>query len=254
MSTRTVLVTGATSGIGLATAELFAEAGWRLLLLARRGERLAEVSGRLRAQHGVEVETWTLDVRDRPAVERWAAESSGALETVDVLVNNAGLARGLAKLHEGDADDWDEMIDTNVKGLLYVSRAVIPHLVQRGSGHVVNVGSVAGRWVYPNGAVYCGSKHAERAINEGMRIDLNGTGVRVTTVDPGLVDTEFSLVRFHGDAEKADATYRGMTPLTGRDVAETIRWVVDRPEHVCVAELVLYPTDQAAPTIVHRRS
>jgi len=253
MSVRTVLVTGATSGIGLATAELFAEQGWRLQLLARRTERLTELAGRLQEERGVEVETWTLDVRDRTAVETWAADNAESLARTDVLVNNAGLARGLAKLHEGDADDWDEMIDTNVKGLLYMSRAVIPHLVKRGSGHVVNVGSVAGRWVYPNGAAYCGSKHAERAINEGMRMDLCGSGVRVTTVDPGLVETEFSLVRFHGDAEKAGTAYTGMTPLTGRDVAETIQWIVDRPAHVNVAEVVLYPTDQAAPTIVHRR-
>lgn len=254
MSARTVLITGATSGIGLATAELFAEKGWRLQLLARRSDRLAALAQRLREDRGVEVETWTLDVRDRSGVESWAADNAGALAVTDVLVNNAGLARGLAKLHEGDADDWDEMIDTNVKGLLYMSRAVIPHLVKRGAGHVVNIGSVAGRWVYPNGAAYCGSKHAERAINEGMRIDLCGSGVRVTTVDPGLVETEFSIVRFHGDRDKADATYEGMTPLKGRDVAETIHWIVERPAHVNVAELVIYPADQVAPTIVHRRS
>lgn len=253
MTGRSVLVTGASSGIGRACAEAFAERGASLLLVARRKERLDALADELRGPCAVDVATWTLDVRDRPAVERWAEEASASLASLDVLVNNAGLSRGLEPIHEGDPDDWDEMIDANVKGLLSVSRAVLPHVVRRGSGHVVNVGSVAGRWVYPNGAVYCASKHAVRAINEGMRLDLNGTGVRVSTVDPGLVETEFSEVRFHGDSERAKAVYEGLTPLSARDVAEVICWIVEQPAHVNVAEVVLLPTDQASPTITHRR-
>jgi NADP-dependent 3-hydroxy acid dehydrogenase YdfG len=247
----TMLVTGASSGIGRACAALFAEAGWRLLALARRGEKLDELRRVLAST--APVLSWTLDVRDRAAVELWARENADALAQVDVLVNNAGLARGFGPVHENDPDDWDEMIDTNVKGLLHVTRAVVPHMVAARRGHVVNIGSVAGRWTYPGGAVYCASKAAERSINEGLRMDLLGTGVRVSTVDPGLVHTEFSLVRFHGDAARAETPYRGMTPLTARDVAEVIRFVVDRPPHVNVAEVVLLPTDQASPTQVHRR-
>lgn len=254
MSAHTVLVTGATSGIGEACADVFAERGDALALIGRRADRLDAVAERLKAAHGVDVATSVLDVRDRRAVEEWAEAGADLLSRVDVLVNNAGLARGLAPVHEGDPDDWDEMIDTNVRGLLHVTRAVVPHLVRRGAGHVVNVGSVAGRWVYPQGAVYCGTKYAERAINEGLRLDLNGTGVRVTTVDPGMVETEFSLVRFHGDRERAGTVYEGMTPLAGRDVADVVAWVVDRPAHVTVAEVVVLPTDQASPTVVHRRS
>lgn len=247
------LVTGGSSGIGAATAEALAARGFDLLLAARRAERLAEARERLARKHGVSVETDVLDVRDRAAVERWAGERAGRLASLDVLVNNAGLARGLARVHEGDPSDWDEMIDTNVKGLLYVTRAVLPHLVARGRGHVVNVGSVAGRWTYASGAAYCASKAAERTITEGLRLDLCGTGVRVTTVDPGLVRTEFSLVRFHGDAARAETPYKGLTPLSAEDVANVIAWVVEQPPHVTIAEVVVYPTDQASPTLVHRR-
>jgi 3-hydroxy acid dehydrogenase/malonic semialdehyde reductase len=250
---RRALVTGASSGIGLACAEEFAAGGFDLMLAARRLDRLEELAARLREQHSVEVSCAQLDVRSREDVQAWAVEREDELKGLDVLVNNAGLARGLSKLHEGNQDDWDEMFDTNVRGLLNVSRVVIPHLVARGSGDVINIGSVAGRWVYPQGAVYCGSKHAERAITEGMRMDLNGTGVRTTTIDPGLVETEFSLVRFHGDDERATGVYDGIEPLSGKDVAEAVLWAVERPAHVNVAEMVLYPSCQAAPTIVHRR-
>lgn len=249
-----IVVTGASSGIGRACAEHFAGRGSRLLLVARRASRLEALRDELGTRGAGEVVVDALDVRDRAAVDGWARTRQGLLAETDVLVNNAGLARGLAPLQEGDQDDWDEMLDTNVRGLLNVSRRVLPHLVARGRGHVVNVGSVAGRWVYPNGAVYCASKHAERAITEGMRMDLAGTGVRTTTVDPGLVETEFSLVRFHGDDGRAAAVYEGLEPLTARDVADVIGWVVDRPPHVSVAEVVVYPTDQASPTIVSRRT
>lgn len=196
-----------------------------------------------------------LDVRDAAAVDRAIGALPEAWKAIEVLVNNAGLSRGLDKLHEGDRADWDEMIDTNVKGVLYVDRAVVPLLVARGRGTVIHLGSIAGRQTYPGGSVYCASKHAVRALNEGLRLDLLGTGVRVATVDPGMVaDTEFSLVRFHGDAERAAAVYRGMTPLTPADVAEVIVHVATRPPHVNIAETVLLPTDQAGATNVHRRS
>jgi NADP-dependent 3-hydroxy acid dehydrogenase YdfG len=176
-------------------------------------------------------------------------------KAVEVLINNAGLSRGLGKLHEGELDDWNEMIDTNVKGVLHVNRAVVPLLVARGRGIVIHLGSIAGRQVYPGGNVYCASKYAVRALTEGLRLDLLGTGVRVATVDPGLVaETEFSVVRFHGDAERASAVYRGLTPLRPEDVAELIVYVATRPPHVTVAETVILPTDQASATNVHRRS
>jgi NADP-dependent 3-hydroxy acid dehydrogenase YdfG len=245
---RTVFVTGASSGIGRACAQAFGAAGARLLLCARRTDRLARVTAELDAEH----HTFALDVRDRAAVERALAALPAEWAEIDVLVNNAGLASGLGPLHEGDPDDWDRMLDTNVRGLLNVTRAVVPGMVARGRGHVVNIGSIAGRETYPGGAVYCASKAAVDRITAGLRMDLLGTGVRVSTVDPGLVETEFSVVRFHGDAERADTVYAGMTPLTADDVADAVRWVADRPAHVQVAEVVLLPTDPAAATQVHR--
>ena len=233
---RTALVTGASSGIGAACALAFARRGDALLLCARRTDRLEEVAVRAREAGAAAVETFELDVRDRASVDAWSRDRAASLAKVDVLVNNAGLARGFGTLVENDPADWDEMIDTNVKGLLDVTRVLLPHLIAR-KGHVVNIGSVAGRWVYPKGAVYCASKFAERAITEGMRLDLLGTGVRVTTVDPGMVDTEFSLVRFHGDEARASKVYDGMTPLSADDVAE----------------VVIFPTDQASTRDVHRR-
>ena len=196
-----------------------------------------------------------LDVRDAEAVDRAIGALPDAWKAIEVVVNNAGLSRGLDKLHEGERTDWDEMIDTNVKVVLHVDRAVVPLLVARGRGTVIHLGSIAGRQTYPGGNVYCASKHAVRALNEGLRLDLLGTGVRVATVDPGMVaDTEFSLVRFHGDAERAAAVYRGLTPLTPADVADAIVYVATRPPHVNIAETVILPTDQASATNVHRRS
>ena len=253
MTRRAAIVTGASSGIGEACARAFAARGWRLHLVARRPDRLADVA-RACGEAGADVSTAPLDVRDRAAVDAWSAEHAGVLDVADVLVNNAGLARGFETVQEGDQDDWDEMLDTNVRGLLNVSRVILPRMVARRRGDVVNIGSVAGRWTYPKGAVYCASKAAERTISEGMRLDLNGTGVRVATVDPGMVETEFSLVRFHGDDARAAAVYKGLTPLTGADVADAILWLVERPPHVNVAEMVIYPTDQASPTVVTRRT
>jgi len=249
---KTIFITGASSGIGAATAMLFAAEGARLLLAARRGDKLAEVSSRAFDRGAAAVHAFELDVRDRGAVASSIAALLPEWAEIDVLVNNAGLSRGMDKLHAGRIDDWEEMIDTNVKGLLYVARAVVPGMVARGRGHVVTLGSMAGEIVYPNGAVYCASKAAARAINDGLREDLLGTPVRVTSVDPGLVETEFSMVRFHGDRERAANVYKGIAPLTGEDIAEVILWVVKRPAHVNIARVSLSSVNQANTLLVHR--
>jgi len=224
-----------------------------LLLAARRADRLDEIAIKLERDHGVDVRTLALDVRDREAVDSAFGDLPADWAAIDVLIANAGLSRGLDPLHEGLHSDWEEMIDTNVKGLLWVDRAVIPGMVRRGRGHVIHIGSIAGRQTYPGGNVYCATKHAVRALTDGLRLDLSGTGVRVTSIDPGLVDTEFSEVRFHGNRDKARAVYRGMTPLTARDVAEAVLFAATRPPHVTVGDLLLLPTDQASATTVHRR-
>jgi NADP-dependent 3-hydroxy acid dehydrogenase YdfG len=247
-----VFVTGASSGIGAATALAFAAAGARLLLAARRADKLADVAAAALERGAQAVHRFSLDVRDRKAVEQALAALPAEWAAIDVLVNNAGLSRGLEKLYLGSIDDWEEMIDTNVKGLLYVTRAVVPGMVERGRGHVVNLGSVAGEMTYPGGAVYCASKAAERSINDGLRADLLGTPIRVTTVDPGMVETEFSLVRFHGDAERAAKVYKGVKPLGAEDIADVIVWTVSRPEHVNIARVVLTPVQQANALLIHR--
>lgn len=253
MSRKRAFITGATAGIGLATARAFAAAGYDLVLTGRREPLLVEVADAIRAAHGVAVEVIPFDVRDATALKLHTLAHPDLFERVDVLVNNAGLARGTEPLQEGDPDEWDEVLDTNVKGLLRVTRAILPHMVKRGGGHVVNLGSTAGHWVYPGGAVYCASKHAVRALTEGMRMDIHGSGVRVTSVDPGLVGgTEFSDVRFRGDSERARTVYKGLQPLTPEDVAETILWCVQRPAHVNVQDIVLMPVAQASVTMVKR--
>ncbi len=247
-----VLVTGATAGIGAATAEAFCAAGaGHVFVVGRREPRLRDLAARWADAHAAHVTPVVLDVGDRQAVERLAEQHPEVFD-VDVLVNNAGLARGTEPVQGADLDDWDEMVRTNVNGLLYVTRAALPRLVRR-RGHVVNLGSVAGRWVYPGGAVYCATKHAVRALSEGIRLDVQGTGVRVTNIEPGLVETEFSEVRFHGDTARADAVYADTTPLTAEDVAEAIVWSCAGPGHVNVQEMVLYPTDQASVRDVVRR-
>ena len=228
----------------------FAAAGFNLILCARRSSLIEELATNLRSEHNVSVQTFELDVRDSNAIQ---STLSGIASSVDILVNNAGLSRGLAPLQEGLLTDWDEMIDTNVKGLLYVSRLIAPLMAEKGKGHIINIGSIAGREVYPNGAVYCASKHAVAAINEGMRMDMNSSGVKVSTVDPGLVNTEFSSVRFHGDKKRADAVYEGMTPLVAEDVASTVLYVAQQPAHVNIAEVVILPADQASATVVNRK-
>jgi NADP-dependent 3-hydroxy acid dehydrogenase YdfG len=251
---KTVFITGASAGIGAATAMAFAADGARLLLAARRGDKLADVSARAFDRGAQAVHAFELDVRDRAAVASTIADLPAEWSGIDVLVNNAGLSRGMDKLHAGSIDDWEEMIDTNVKGLLYVSRAVVPGMVTRNSGHVVTLGSMAGEIVYPNGAVYCASKAAARAINDGLRQDLLGTPIRVTSIDPGLVETEFSMVRFHGDRDRAANVYKGIAPLTGEDIADTIHWAVTRPAHVNIARISLSSVNQANTLLVHREA
>ncbi len=249
----TILITGASSGIGAACARAFAKVGADLILAARRIDRLSDIAEQLCSTHDVDVRAMPLDVRSREAVGSCvqALEEDGV--TVDILVNNAGLASGLATVQEGDIEDWEKMIDTNIKGLLYLTRAVVPGMVERGSGHVINIGSIAGHETYPNGAVYCATKHAVAAINRGLAIDTLGTGIRVSSVDPGLVDTEFSIVRFHGDQERADGVYKGLTPLSADDVADAVLFCATRPPHANVREMILMPTDQAAAVHVNRK-
>jgi len=251
---RTALVTGASSGIGRATARALGGAGARLVVCARRVERVEALAREIESGGGGPCRALALDVRDRDAVRAMVDGLAGTpFEAIDILVNNAGLAAGLDPLPEGDFGDWDRMLDTNVRGLLNVTRLVVPGMIARGGGHVVNIGSIAGREVYPNGNVYCASKHAVRALNRALRIDTLGRGIRVTSVDPGLVETEFSLVRFAGDARRAKAVYRGMEPLRAEDVADAVLWAVTRPSHVNVEEILLMPTDQASSVHVHRR-
>ncbi len=249
-----VFVTGASVGIGAATAVEFAKLGAKILVCARRVEKLQELEAQLRAAGAADVYSFALDVQDREAVAQTLAGLPAAWQEIEVLVNNAGLSRGLTKMYEDDIQNWEEMIDTNVKGLLYVTRAVVPGMVARNSGHVINLGSIAGQAAYPNGGVYCASKAAERFISDGLRIDLNGTAVRVTSVDPGMVETEFSLVRFRGDAERAAKTYANFDPLTAEDIAETIVWTATRPAHVTVQTVLITPTAQASAYVITRKS
>jgi NADP-dependent 3-hydroxy acid dehydrogenase YdfG len=251
---KVVFVTGASSGIGAATTLAFAAEGARMLLAARRADKLAEVASAALERGAEAVHTISLDVRNRQAVQQAIGALPAEWAAIDVLVNNAGLSRGLEKLYQGQIDDWEEMIDTNMKGLLYVTRAVVPGMVERGRGHVLNLGSTAGEMTYPGGAVYCATKAAERAINDGLREDLLGTPVRVTTVDPGMVETDFSLVRFHGDQERAAKVYKGIQPLVPEDIAEVIVWAASRPAHVNIARVVLTSVQQANSLLFHREA
>ena len=249
-----VLITGASSGIGEATARAFAEHGAKLLLCARRLNKLQEMEAELRDKGAADVFSFELDVRDRDEVEGTLNTLPNHWCEIDIVVNNAGLSRGLNKLWEDDVQNWEEMIDTNVKGLLYVTRAVVPGMVERGRGHVINLGSIAGHMTYPAGHVYCATKAAEKSITEGLRIDLNGTPIRVTTVDPGMVETDFSNIRFRGDADRAKKVYEGIQPLTPEDIADTIVWTAMRPAHVEIQTVILTPTAQANPYVLKRQS
>ncbi len=253
MKQKTVFITGASAGIGEACARTFAAAGARLVLAARRTDRLESLSAALADEYGAECRLLALDVRNRAHVEQAVAGLSEDWAAVDVLINNAGLGRGMDKLHEGNVDEWDEVIDTNVKGLLYVSRAIIPGMVNRGRGHIVNIGSVAGREVYPGGNIYCASKFAVKALTRAMKIDLLGTPLRVSTIDPGMVETDFSVVRFRGDRDKAAKVYQGLEALQAEDIADAVLWVATRPAHVDVTEMVVMPTAQATATLNHRK-
>jgi serine 3-dehydrogenase len=248
-----VFITGASAGIGEAAARLFAENGSRLILAARRLDRLQKLADEFTKQFGAKIYCFQLDVRNQKEVESKINALPPEWKNIDILVNNAGLSRGLDKLYEGKLLDWEEMIDTNIKGLLYVSRVVIPGMVERGRGDIVNIGSIAGYEVYPGGNVYCATKSAVNAITKGMQIDLVATPIRVCSVDPGMAETEFSMVRYRGDNERAAKTYQGIQALTGADVAEAILFCVTRPPHVNIHQIRVMPTHQAAATITHRQ-
>lgn len=248
-----ILITGATSGFGEATARRFAAAGWRVLLCGRRRDRLDALKRELEGLHGPMAHAMHLDVRDRAEVERTIAALPDGWSAIDVLINNAGLASGLDPIQAGDVDDWERMIDTNVKGLLYVTRAVVPGMVARGRGHIINIGSTAGKEVYPKGNVYCATKHAVDALTKAMRIDLVEQGIKVTQVAPGAAETEFSEVRFHGDAARAKQVYAGFRPLAAEDVAEIVHYAATLPPHVCINDVVVTATAQANSTVIARR-
>jgi len=245
------LITGATSGIGKATAEIFARNGVKLIICGRRQDRLDEIASELKQL--TEVKTLQFDVRNQPDVKKSIDSLNDEWKNIDILVNNAGNAHGLDPIQTGKIADWDAMIDINVKGLLYVSECVIPLMTARYTGHIVNIGSIAGKQVYANGNVYCASKFAVDALTQGMRIDLNHYGIRVTQIAPGLVETEFSVVRFKGDEEKAKKVYQGYEPLKAEDIADTIWYAVNAPKHVQIADVVILPTAQAAASIVNRK-
>jgi NADP-dependent 3-hydroxy acid dehydrogenase YdfG len=246
------LITGASSGIGAATAKRLAAQGYSLLLTARREDRLKALSTELTTQFPQVTVIWaTFDIQKPQEIENFVRQHELQLKKMDVLINNAGMALGVEKVDQAKLSDWDTMLDTNLRGLLHMTRLVLPFLIQRGTGHIINLGSVAGRWTYPGGAVYCATKFAVRAFSEGLRMDLLGKNIRVTNIEPGMVHTEFSLVRL-GSATAADKVYEGMRPLSAEDIAETIEWTLARPAHVNVQEIVIYPTDQAHVGQVHR--
>ncbi len=252
LKNKIVLITGASSGIGAATARQFAKQQARLILVARRQDRLETLTQELKQQYASDILPLVLDITQHDAVQAAIEQLPAAWQAIDILVNNAGLAMGFEKLYEGNAQDWDAMIDTNMKGLLYVTRHVVPGMVVRDQGHIINMGSIAGHQPYANGGVYCATKAAERSLSQGLKLELTGTAVRVTSIDPGIVQTEFSAVRFKGDQKRAERIYRGLQPLTPDDIADSILYCATRPPHVNIAELIIFPTAQSAATVVHR--
>ena len=249
---KTILITGATSGIGLACARKFAENGDRLILTGRNEQRLAEIKNEL-TEKGTEVLTLAFDVRDREKAEKYIAELPAEWQTIDVLVNNAGLALGLEPEYEGNLDDWETMIDTNIKGLLTMTRLIVPGMIERNSGHIINVGSVAGDAAYAGGNVYCATKAAVKALSDGLRIDVANTAVRVTNLKPGLVETNFSNIRFYGDTDRAANVYKGIKPLTGDDIADVAVFAANAPAHVQIAEVLILATHQASGSVIVRK-
>ena len=250
MKNRIALITGATSGIGEATARLLADKNFDLIICGRRQERLDELMKELSAK--TKVTTLSFDVRDKSAVENSIRSLGTSWKSIDVLINNAGNAHGLDPIQKGNVEDWDAMIDINVKGLLYVSKEVIPGMTERKSGHIINIGSIAGKEAYANGNVYCASKFAVDALTQGIRMDLNPFSIKVTSINPVLVETEFALVRFKGDEERAKNVYKGIQPLTGKDIADVILYVLSAPAHVQLADITIFPTAQASATVVNR--
>ena len=248
------LITGSTSGIGKSIAERLAKAGYDLILTGRRNDRLDALKKQLQDGYGNRVLTLCFDVRSQTETEENLGQLPNDWKTIAVLVNNAGLAVGLNTVQEGIVDDWERMIDTNVKGLLYVSRAIAPLMIQNGHGDIVNIGSIAGKQVYPNGAVYCATKHAVDAISQGLRLDLVAHGIRVTQISPGAVETEFSVVRFKGDQNRADSIYKGFEPLTPDDVADAVFYCINLPKHVCVNDMLIMPTAQASATVFNKKT
>lgn len=253
LENKIVLITGATSGIGKSCAYAFAAEGAKLILTARRINLLKEIAEDIKTKFNTDTYSIKVDVRNRAEVE-WAVNSlPDDWKAIDILVNNAGLGRGLNKFYEDDPDNWEDMIDTNIKGLLYITRLVLPDMIKKGSGHIINIGSIAGHEAYPKGAVYCSTKHALDAITKSIRMDLVDQNIRVSTVDPGMVETNFSMIRFDGDAERAKKVYEGLTPLTGDDVADAVVYCATRPAHVNINEMVIMPSVQASATISHRK-
>ncbi|PIZ03583.1 MAG: NAD(P)-dependent oxidoreductase [Gammaproteobacteria bacterium CG_4_10_14_0_8_um_filter_38_16] len=248
-----VLITGASSGIGEACAHGFAKAGATLILSARRIDIIQKLAEQLKQRYQTEVQCVELDVRDHAQIKKQLSTLPENLKHIDVLINNAGLAAGLSSVQEGDVTDWETMIDTNIKGLLYMTREILPGMVAREEGHIINIGSISGHTVYPNGVVYCATKHAVKALSQGLRMDLLGTKIRVSSVDPGAVETNFSLVRYKGDVERARKVYEGFDPLRAQDIAEAVLFCATRPPHVNVSEMIVMPTDQAAVHMIARK-
>jgi len=251
---KTALITGATSGIGEACAHLFAQQGYRMILVARKQDKLEKIAKHFTDKYAVKIKTLIADVRDKSAVADVLDGLTDDWKEVDVLINNAGLSLGLEPIDQGDVNDWDIMIDTNVKGLLYVTKIVSNWMISNKKGHIINIGSTAGKEVYPNGNVYCATKHAVDALNKGMRIDLLPHGIKVTAVNPGMVETEFSKTRFKGDEARADKVYEGLEPLIAQDIAEAIWFAVSRPAHVNINDMIITPTAQANSYVVNRNS
>ncbi|MHA2104762.1 MAG: SDR family NAD(P)-dependent oxidoreductase [Candidatus Hodarchaeales archaeon] len=254
LANKTVLITGATSGIGKSCAYLFAKSGANLIITARRYQRLKEIANNIVSKYKVNCNYFKIDVRDKEEVNTVIKQISEKHENIDFLINNAGLAKGLETVQEATLEYWEEMIDTNIKGLLYMTRGILPIMLKQDFGHIINIGSIAGHEVYPKGSVYCATKFAVNALTQGIRIDVIGSPIRVSTIDPGAVETEFSTVRFNGDEDRAEKVYQGMTPLTPDDVAEAVVWVSNRPKHVSIHEVIIMPSDQATTTRVNRRS